>query len=56
MMKNPRGFRSGQSGNLTCDMFGGLKNFVGDGLVMLFGIKYPPHWKFRICFLFYREI
>jgi hypothetical protein len=39
MMKNPRGFRSGQSGNLTCDMFGGLKFFVGDGLVMLFGDK-----------------
>jgi hypothetical protein len=41
MMKNPRDFRSGQSGNLTCDMFGGLKIFVGDGLVMLFGDKIP---------------
>ncbi len=40
-MKNPRGFKSGQSGNLTCDVFGGLKIFVGDGLVMLFEDKTP---------------
>jgi hypothetical protein len=34
MIRNPRGFKSSQSGKLICDMFGWLWKYVGKGWVL----------------------
>jgi hypothetical protein len=55
-MKNPRGFRSGQSGNLTCDILGDFKILWEMGWSCYFEIKYPPRWKLQKEVLFNKEI